>query len=122
MIAFGVFLLLAIGIAAGFALASGDDPATLNLFGFEIETNDRGIFAAGALCALGVLISFRVILIGWRRLLRRRRELRELRETVDQTTERLPEVHHHRRSRTSEAEDDDEESDERDHFESTPRD
>jgi hypothetical protein len=120
MIAFGVFLLLAIGIAAGFALASGDDPATLNLLGFDIATNDRGIFAAGALCALGVLISFRVIVIGWRRALRRRRELRELRETVDQTTtERLPEVHHHRRSRSTEADDD---SDERDHFESTPRD
>ncbi len=119
MIAFGVFLLLAIGITAGFALATGDDPATLNLLGFDLETNDRGVFAAGALCALGVLISFRVIVIGWRRVIRRRRELRELRETVDQTTERMPEVTHHRRSRSDETEDDD--SDERDHFESTPR-
>ena len=120
MIAFGVFLLLAIGIAAGFALVEGDDPATLNLLGFDIETNDRGIFVAGALCALAVLVAFQVIAIGWRRLIRRRRELRELRETVDQTTtERLPEIHHHRRSRSTE---DEEESEERDHFESTPRD
>ena len=116
-------MLLAIGIAAGFALVEGDDPATLNLLGFDIETNDRGIFVAGALCALAVLVAFQVIAIGCRRVVRRRRELRELRETVDQTTtERLPEVHHHRRSRSSEDDDEEEESDERDHFDSTPRD
>lgn len=119
MIAFGLFLLLAIGIVAGFALASGDDPAVLNLLGFDIETNDRGIFAAGALCALGVIIAFRVIVIGWRRVLRRRRELRELRGSAGQTTEELPEVHHHRRSKSADSEDD---SDERDHFESAPHD
>ena len=119
MIAFGLFLLLAIGIVAGFALASGEDPAILNLLGFDIETNDRGIFAAGALCALGVIISFRVIVIGWRRVLRRRRELRELRESAGQTTEQPPEVHQHRRSRSADSEDD---SDERNHFESAPHD
>ena len=119
MIAFGLFLLLAIGITAGFALASGDNLTTLNLLGFDIETNDRGIFVAGALCTLGVLISFRVIVIGWRRMLRRRRELQELRESVNQTTERLPEVHSHRRSR---ADDSDDDADERDHFDSAPHD
>jgi|RhiMethySRZTD1v2_1073278.scaffolds.fasta_scaffold28171_3 hypothetical protein len=120
MIAFGLFLLLAIGITAGFALASGDDPATLNLLGFDIETNDRGIFAAGAVCAIGVFISYRIIVIGWRRMIRRRRELRELRESVNQTSEEEPEGHSHRRSRSDDF--DDESNDERDHFESAPHD
>jgi len=119
MIAFGLFLLLAIGITAGFALASGDDPATLNLLGFDIETNDRGIFAAGVVCAIGVFISYRIIVIGWRRMLRRRRELRELRESVSQTEE-IPEVRSHRRSRADQP--DDESDEERDHFESAPHD
>lgn len=119
MIAFGLFLLLAIGITAGFALASGDDPATLNLLGFDLETNDRGIFAAGALCAIGVFISYRIIVVGWRRMLRRRRELRELRESVQQNEEQ-PEGHSHRRARSDDL--DDESDDERDHFESAPHD
>ena len=91
MIAFGIFLLLAVGITGGFALASGDDPATLSLLGFDLETTDRGIFVAGAWFAVGVLISYRLIVIGWRQMLARRRELQELRESVNQTTERLHE-------------------------------
>jgi hypothetical protein len=115
MIAFGLFLLLAAGIIAGFALASGDDSTVLNLLGFEIETTERWQFGTGALCALGAVIALRVIAIGWRRARRRRRELRELRETVIQTATPLSERRD--RQHTHDREDD---RDERDHFESTP--
>jgi hypothetical protein len=125
MIAFGLFLLLAVGIVAGFALAAGDDPAVLNLLGFEVDTTDRGMFATGALCALGLLIGLRVIAIGLRRARRRRRELRELRHTVGQTATPLSEHEvdrdrEHRRDRRASRSDDD--WDEREYFESTPHD
>src|SRR5919108_813519 len=86
MITFGLFVLLAVGIIAGFALASGEDPAVVNLLGFDVETTERWQFATGALCALSAVIALRIIAIGWRRGRRRRRELRELRETVGQQT------------------------------------
>jgi hypothetical protein len=130
MIAFGVFLLLGVGIVAGFALASGDDPAVLNLLGFELETNDRGVFATGALCALGLLISLRVIVIGLRRARRRRRELRELRTSLARTATPMREHEHEPepepegqrgRRRERRRSDSDDDWDER-HFESTPHD
>jgi hypothetical protein len=118
MIAFGLFLLLAVGIIAGFAVASGDDPTVLNLLGFEIDTTERWQFATGALCALGGVIALRVIAIGWRRVRRRRREMRELRESVAQTTTPMSESQSRRRESSSDRDD----RDERDHFESTPHD
>jgi hypothetical protein len=121
MIAFGLFLLLAVGIVAGFAVAAGDDPAVLNLVGFEVDTTDRGLIATGALCALGLLIALRVVAMGVRRARRRRRELKELRSSVGQTTTSPSErdADHSRRGRWSDFDDD---WDERDSFESTPHD
>jgi hypothetical protein len=122
MVAIGLLLLLAAGIIAGFALAAGDDPAILNLVGFDVETTDRWLFATGALCALGVLIGLRMIAIGWRRARQRRRELRELRSSVGQTAAPLSDhrrdrEHGHRRRGA-----DDDDRDEREYFESTPHD
>src|SRR5690606_19008062 len=116
MIAFGLILLLGIGIIAGFALAAGDDPAVLNLLGFEIDTNNRGLFAAGALCTLGLLISLRVLAIGIRRARRRRRELKELRTSVTRTAVPLSDAEEDRRGSGS-----DDDWDEH-YFRSTPHD
>jgi hypothetical protein len=115
MVAFGLFLLLAVGIIAGFALADGSDPTVLNLLGFEVDTTERWQFATGAFCALGAVIALRVIVIGWRRARRRRHELRELRETVGQTED----SQRHQRESSSRH---DRDEDERDHFESAPHD
>jgi hypothetical protein len=137
MVAFGLFLLLAVGIVAGFALAAGDDPTVLNLLGFEIDTTDRGMFATGAVCSLGLLIGLRVVAIGLRRARRRRRELRELRSSVGHTATPLSEPEHdrddhpgqheqhhyrERRRRERRRSDPDDDWDERAYFESTPHD
>lgn len=84
MIAFGVFVLLVVGVIAGFAVVASDDPAVVHLLGFDLETTERWQFVIGALCALSAVVALRIIMIGWRRALRRRRELHELRETVSQ--------------------------------------
>jgi hypothetical protein len=86
MIAFGLFVLLTVGVIAGFAIVASDDPAVVNLLGFDFETTERWQFATGALCALSAVIAFRIIMIGWRRARRRQRELHELREAVSQQT------------------------------------
>jgi hypothetical protein len=132
MVAFGLFLLLAVGIVAGFALAAGDDPTVLNLLGFEIDTTDRGMFATGAVCSLGLLIGLRVVAIGLRRARRRRRELRELRSSVGHTATPLSESgperdehqedHYRERRRERRRSDPDDDWDERAYFESTPHD
>jgi hypothetical protein len=120
MIAFGLFVLLAVGIVAGFAVAAGDDPAVVNLLGFDLETTERWQFATGALCALSAVIALRIIAIGWRRARRRRRELRELRETVIQSSMPTSDRRHERDERPVKS--DRGESEERDHFDSTPHD
>jgi hypothetical protein len=130
MIAFGVFVLLVVGVIAGFAVVASDDPAVVHLLGFDFETTERWQFAIGALCALSAVVALRIIVIGWRRARRRRRELLELRETVSQQT--TP-ASTHRDERVSKHRDDREDRDqhsaeperagsaERDHFDSTPR-
>ncbi|HYJ66861.1 MAG TPA: hypothetical protein VEX15_04285 [Nocardioidaceae bacterium] len=117
MIAFGLFMLLAVGIIGGFTVAAGNDPAVVNLLGFDLETTERWQFATGALCALGAVVALRIIAIGWRRSRRRRRELRELRETVSTSTS---DRRHDRDDQTVQSDRDD--WDERDHFDSTPHD
>jgi hypothetical protein len=91
MIAFGLFVLLAVGIIAGFTFVAGDDPAVVNLLGCDLETTERWQFATGALCALSAVAAIRLIVIGWRRVRRRQAELRVLRETVSQQTKPLSE-------------------------------
>jgi type VI protein secretion system component VasK len=131
MIAFGVFVLLVVGVIAGFAVVASDDPAVVHLLGFDFETTERWQFAIGALCALSAVVAVRIIVVGWRRARRRRRELLELRETVSQQT--TP-VSKHRDEPVSKHRDDRKDRDqhsaeperagsaERDHFDSTPRD
>jgi hypothetical protein len=120
MITFGLFVLLAVGIAAGFALASGEDPAVVNLLGFDVETTERWQFTTGALCALSAVIALRIIAVGWRRARRQRRELRELRETVSQASMAASDRHHDRDRQTVELESDD--WDESGHFNTAPHD
>jgi type VI protein secretion system component VasK len=131
MIAFGVFVLLVVGVIAGFAVVASDDPAVVHLLGFDFETTERWQFAIGALCALSAVVAVRIMVMGWRRARRRRRELLELRETVSQQTTPASK---HRDEPLSKHRDDREDRDqhsaeperagsaERDHFDSTPRD
>ena len=136
MIAFGVFVLLVVGAIAGVAIVASDDPAVVHLLGFDFETAERWQFAFGALCALSAVVAIRIVVIGWRRALRRRRELHELRETVSQqtttpVTKHRDAVSKHRDEPASKHRDDGDQraplpqragSDERDHFDSTPHD
>ena len=63
MIAFGVFVLLVVGVIAGVAVVASDDPAVVHLLGFDFETTERWQFAIGALCALSAVVAYLALMV-----------------------------------------------------------
>jgi len=106
VIVIAVVLLLLIAVVVVAAVYAGNEPTTLDLLNATIDTSVRWIFLTGALCVLVAVFAVSLLLNGLRRARKRRHELQDLKAD---------------RSERPRDRDDRQDPDERDHFESTPR-
>lgn len=104
MLALGIILvLIAGGVLAAALLGTSPDPVTFDLGVVDIEASPLGVFLAGAVTLLLLVIGVSLVRTGVRRANRRRQEKRELhrlsekyetRETRDRDPERREAEHH----------------------------
>lgn len=86
MVVLGLILVaVAVLLAAGVAASSGED-ATLDVFGLGVDTRSSVVFFAGVVTTVALLLGLWVMKKGLARGYRRRKEVRELRHQVQETT------------------------------------
>ena len=83
MAVLGIIILIGVAVVTATVVANGDDPAVLNLVGFNVNTTIAGIYAVGALCLLLTVLGIFLLLGGAKRSNRRRKEVRDLRRQAD---------------------------------------
>jgi ABC-type nickel/cobalt efflux system permease component RcnA len=88
------FLLIAVAVLAALGVAiSSSSTASLEGFGFELETTTALVYFAGAASALVAIVGLWLMTKGTARSYRRRREVRSLRQEVDTSrTDTSPET------------------------------
>ena len=91
MIVLGVLLVLLAVVAVVAAVARGGAPAGMDLELFSFNTTVLGIFLAGALTLLLLVMGLSLIATGIARARRRRQEVKELRQQAERSPARRPE-------------------------------
>lgn len=83
MIVLGILILLVVAVVTATVLANGDDPASLDMVGLDVETTLAGVYAIGALNLLLAVLGVVLLLGGLRRSRKRRKEVKSLRKQAD---------------------------------------
>ncbi len=86
MVVLGLILVaVAVLLAAGVAASSGED-ATLDVFGLGVDTRSSVVFFVGVVTTVALVLGLWMVKKGLARGYRRRKEVRELRQQVQETT------------------------------------
>ena len=83
MVVLGVLILLTFAVIVVATVARGDEPTTIDLEWFEIDSSVAGVFLAGALTLLLGVVGILVLVAGMRRSRRRRANIKELKARAD---------------------------------------
>jgi hypothetical protein len=90
MLALGVILIaLAVLLAVGVAISSGHE-ATVDVFGVDLDVTASGIFFTGLVTGVAGVLGLWLLKKGAGRTYRRRKEVKELRQQVDETPSDRP--------------------------------
>ncbi len=90
MVILGVLMLLVCAVIVVATLARGDQPTTIDLEWFEIDSSVAGVFLSGALTLLLGVVGILVLVAGLRRSRRRRADIKELKARADAASKSRP--------------------------------
>ncbi len=93
MVILGVLILLVCAVIVVATLARGDQPTSIDLEWFEIDSSVAGVFLSGALTLLLGVVGILVLVAGLQRSRRRRANIKELKARADAASKSRAEDH-----------------------------